>query len=106
MRMLVAAIPAESYPISQLRWLQEKAQGCDLELDPAGIPELAEDDWLGLIADSFSDFLGGLFHLFHTRYYRPIGTAEFGNEIVDETVPRRAKADVSYRPKNSGLKFG
>ncbi|SRR5713101_7243336 len=86
-----------------LRWMQEKAQNCGLELDPGGIPQIADDSWLGSIADSFSDFLGGLFHLFHTRYYRPVGTAALGSEIVDTTVPQRAKADVSYRPKNPGL---
>jgi uncharacterized protein (DUF2235 family) len=87
-----------------LNWIQKNAQACGLELDPAGIPNVSEKDWAGTITDSFRSFLGGLFHLFHKPYYRPIGRAEFGNEIVDDCVGGRMKMDVTYRPKNPGLK--
>jgi len=89
-----------------LNWMQEKAQTCGLKLDPAGIPNVTEKNWAGTIADSFREFMGGLFHLFHKPYYRPIGRAEFGNEVIDDCVAGRMKSDVSYRPKNPGLKIG
>src|SRR5215813_1458228 len=88
-----------------LKWMQLKAQACGLELDPSGIPDVSEKNWDGTVADSFRQFLGGLFHLFHKPYYRPIGRAEFGNEVVDDCVPGRVKNDVTYRPKNPGLKL-
>src|SRR5207253_2581023 len=72
-----------------LNWMQLKAQACGLELDPAAIPTVNEKNWAGTIADSFREFLSGLFHLFHRPYYRPIGRAEFGNEVVDDCVAGR-----------------
>ncbi len=88
-----------------LNWMQLKAQACGLELEAAGIPNVSDKNWAGTVADSFRDFLGGVFHLFHRPYYRPIGGAEFGNEVVDDCVAGRVKSDVTYRPKNSGLKL-
>jgi uncharacterized protein (DUF2235 family) len=86
-----------------LRWMQEKVQGCGLDLDPRGVPDVADNSFLASISDSFSAFLGGLFSLFQKPYYREVGQAQFGNEIVDNTVVERLKKDVNYRPKNKGL---
>jgi uncharacterized protein (DUF2235 family) len=86
-----------------LRWMQKKAQDCGLRLDEKGIPEVSDESAFGHLADSFKAFLGGVFALFGKRYYRPVLTAKFGFEIIDETVPSRIKRDVSYRPKNAGL---
>ena len=86
-----------------LNWMQAKAQALGLELDPAGIPKVTAENHAGRIADSFGEFLGGLFQLFNERHYRPIGTAVFGNEIIDECVNARMKADRTYRPPNPGL---
>lgn len=88
-----------------LNWMQLKAQACGLQLDPAGIPNVSGTNWAGTVADSFREFLGGFFHLFHQPYYRPVGRAEFGNEVVDDCVDGRVKSDVTYRPKNPGLKL-
>jgi hypothetical protein len=89
-----------------LRWMQLKAQECGLLLDPAGIPDISDKNLAGSIADSFREFLGGLFHLFHKPYYRPVGATQFGNERVDDSIAARMKADLAYRPKNPGLPMG
>jgi uncharacterized protein (DUF2235 family) len=87
-----------------LNWLQKKAQGLGLQLDPAGVPDVSEHNLAGTMTDSFGEFLGGLFQLFNKRHYRPIGTAAFGNEIVDDCIAARMKADSTYRPRNPGLR--
>lgn len=86
-----------------LRWMQQKAQACGLLLDERGIPEVTNENAFGNFADSFKAFLGGVFSMFNKRYFRPVCTAQFGFEIVDETVPSRINRDVAYRPKNAGL---
>jgi hypothetical protein len=88
-----------------LRWMQEKAANCGLVLDPEGVPSIPPDGFLGPVADSFAAFLGGLFRLFHKRYYRPVRRTKFGFECVDDSVAARIKDDVTYRPKNKVL-FG
>lgn len=86
-----------------LRWMQQKAQACGLLLDERGIPEVTNENAFGNFADSFKAFLGGVFSMFNKRYFRPVCTAQFGFEVVDETVPSRINRDVAYRPKNAGL---
>jgi uncharacterized protein (DUF2235 family) len=86
-----------------LRWMQEKAQGCGLRLDGTGIPEVADNNVIGEMADSFKAFLFGVFALFNKRYYRPVCEAKFGNEVVDDCVPNRIKKIMNYRPANAGL---
>jgi uncharacterized protein (DUF2235 family) len=87
-----------------LRWMQDRAAARGLVLDPAGLPELGTDSFMGGFTDSFSAFLGGAFQLFHTRYFRPVGQTPFGQEQLDPTVRARSQADVSYRPANPGLR--
>jgi uncharacterized protein (DUF2235 family) len=86
-----------------LRWMQDKAESCGLRLDPRGVPDVTDANAEGSITDSFRAFLGGLFSLFQTRYYRPIGRLRFGHEVVDATVQDRGSREVTYRPKNPGL---
>jgi len=86
-----------------LRWMQEKAQLCGLRLDPSGIPDVTNTNADGSVADSFREFLNGLFSLFHARYYRPVGRLQFGQEAVDNTVQDRRNRDLTYRPQNPGL---
>jgi uncharacterized protein (DUF2235 family) len=86
-----------------LRWMQQKAQLCGLRLDPAGIPNVSSTNADGSVADSFRAFLGGLFSLFHARYYRAVGRLQFGQEAVDATVQDRRNRDLMYRPQNPGL---
>src|SRR5262249_40686195 len=88
-----------------LNWMQLKAQACGLQLDPAGIPNVSNTNWAGTVADSFREFLGGFFHLFSHSYYRPIRLAELCHEVIDVCVGGRDKSDITYRPKNPGLKL-
>jgi uncharacterized protein (DUF2235 family) len=86
-----------------LNWMQGKAQGLGLRLDPAGVPKVDEHNLTAPVADSFGNFLGGLFRLFSERHYRPIGSSEFGNETIDDGVVARMRMDVAYQPRNPGL---
>lgn len=86
-----------------LNWMQTKAQGCGLKLDELGVPKVSEESAVGDLTDSFNSFLGGLFALFHTRYYRPVCKVPFGSEAVDDAVPGRMKHRPEYRPRNDGL---
>jgi uncharacterized protein (DUF2235 family) len=86
-----------------LRWMLLKAQACGLKVDPAGIPAELPSRASAPISDSFEAFLGGIFRLFHTRYFRPVGKELFGQEIVDLSVRVRLQSDLTYRPKNEGL---
>lgn len=95
--------PSRALSDIALCWMQQRVAGCGLVLDPAGVPALPPEGSLAAVADSFSAFLGGLFRLFHQRYYRPVRRALFGFEHVDETVIGRIKSDMAYRPQNPGL---
>jgi uncharacterized protein (DUF2235 family) len=86
-----------------LNWMQRKAQGLGLQLDPAGVPDVNEHNLTGPITDSFGNFLGGLFGFFSQRHYRPIGSCEFGNETIDTGVVARMMMDATYQPRNPGL---
>jgi uncharacterized protein (DUF2235 family) len=86
-----------------LGWMQDKARSCGLGLDPSGVPKVTDANGDGSVADSFRGFLGGLFSLFHTRYYRPVGRLRFGQEAVDTSVEGRRSRDFAYRPRNPGL---
>jgi uncharacterized protein (DUF2235 family) len=86
-----------------LNWMQRKAQGLGLQLDPAGVPDVNGHNLTGPVTDSFGNFLGGLFGLFSQRHYRPIGSCEFGNETIDNGVVARMMMDVTYQPRNAGL---
>ena len=86
-----------------LRWMQQKARGCGLQLDPAGVPDASASSGGGIVADSFKAFLGGTFSLFSKRLYRPVAKLQFGAEHVDGTVGTRIAGDITYRPKNDGL---
>ena len=55
---------------------------------------------MGIVRDSFSEFLGGLWPVFSKRYWRVIGKAARSKEIVDDSAPWRLKNDRSYWPKN------
>ena len=86
-----------------LAWMQAKAQGCGLLLDPTHIPPVSEENLAGAITDSFGAFLGGLFQLVSARHYRPIGSCAFGNEAIDDLAAARMRVDAGYRPRNPGF---
>jgi uncharacterized protein (DUF2235 family) len=81
-------------PNLALRWLQDMAESAGLALK--GKAEAGAGDDLGPISDSFGHFMFGLYRWFRERYHRPFGAG--ANEVVDESVWRRWRADPSYRP--------
>jgi uncharacterized protein (DUF2235 family) len=92
------------YPDSELsditlKWMIDKAAECGLAFDEAKLLELKPNS-LGTIRDSYKEFLGGLFSITSPRYYREIGSTEFGHEIISPSVRDRCKTDANYRPKN------
>jgi hypothetical protein len=83
-----------------LRWMQDKAGALGLGLTP--VP-LGAENYRGQFTDSYSAFLKGVYAKKKPRHYRSIGKSQFGNEVVDESVQQRRKADRSYEPQNNGL---
>jgi hypothetical protein len=64
---------------------------------------LGAENYRGQSTDSYSAFLKGVYAKKKPRHYRSIGKSQFGNEVVDESVQQRRKADRSYEPQNNGL---
>lgn len=58
---------------------------------------------LAPIVDSYADFLNGRYAKLNPRHFRAIGTTQFGNEIIDETVKQRRRDVAQYQPANPGL---
>jgi uncharacterized protein (DUF2235 family) len=83
-----------------LGWMQDKASALGLGSNP--VPVGAEN-FRGEHTDSHAQFLGGIYARKNPRHYRLIGTAKFGNEVVDGSVQRRRKEDRDYEPQNNGL---
>jgi hypothetical protein len=81
-----------------LRWMMEKAQQKGLELDQQKIP--TSQQGIPPIMDSYKNFLGGAYRRFEPRYFRTIGATRYGQELIDDSVVQRARADQNYRPKN------
>ena len=83
-----------------LRWIQDKASGLGLALDTVSIDAT---NYRGEYADSYAQFLNGIYAKRNARHYRAIGSAKFGNEVVDPSVQQRRKDDRDYEPQNDGL---
>jgi uncharacterized protein (DUF2235 family) len=83
-----------------LRWMQDKARGLGLAVDPVRI---GTKYYRGAFTDSYSEFLGGIYALKRPRHYRAVAATRFGNEIIDDSVHRRRKEDNGYDPQNTGL---
>ena len=83
-----------------LRWMQDKASALGLAVKPVAT---GEDNFRGAFHDSYSEFLHGVHAKKNARHYRVIGATRFGNELIDESVARRRKADRAYEPQNDGL---
>ena len=77
-----------------LRWLQDMAEEAGLALK--GKAEVAHDDPLAPVTDSYGGFILGAYRFFRKPHHRAFGAG--ANEIVDESVWRRWRADPSYRP--------
>ena len=83
-----------------LRWMQDKASALGLGLNPVAV---GSENYQGPSTDSYLGFLKGLYAKKKPRHYRFIGKSQFGNEVVDNSVQHRRKADRSYEPQNNGL---
>jgi uncharacterized protein (DUF2235 family) len=81
-------------PKVALRWLQDMAEFAGLQLK--GKAQVEPKDLLGPIADSFGEFMLGVYRLLRKRHFRAFGAGV--NEIVDESVWQRWRADPKYRP--------
>ena len=83
-----------------LRWMQEKAAALGLGLTAT---DVAPDNSLGPIADSYVGFLKGHYAKIHPRHFRSIGGTQFGNETINESAEKRRREDPDYTPRNTGL---
>ena len=83
-----------------LRWMQDKAAVSGLGVNPI---DVGDDAYHGVVTDSYSEFLKGLYARKTPRHYRGIGGTKFGHEIVDPSVQKRRKDDRQYQPQNDGL---
>jgi uncharacterized protein (DUF2235 family) len=81
-------------PNVALRWLQDMAEAAGLAFKQKA--EVGPQDHLGPIEDSFGRFMLGIYRWFRKRQYRAFGTG--ANEVVDESVWQRWRADPTYRP--------
>jgi len=97
--------PRQALSSVTLRWMQDNARldGAGLEFDAEQVPPPRDGYLRSKVTDSFSEFLDGIYRLFHHRYYRPIGKTTHGNEETDVTVRRKLEKDHAYKPKNPGL---
>jgi uncharacterized protein (DUF2235 family) len=83
-----------------LKWVQDQARALGLDLTPV---DVGPENYLGPCTDSYIEFLHGLYAKKNPRHYRTISANRFGNELVDDSVQRRRKADRGYEPQNNGL---
>jgi hypothetical protein len=95
-------------PLAQrpLDWLAGKAESVGLAFKASfDVPDEAK----GPIADSFAQFMWGLYRIIRLgrRHYRGIdvpppgeGSAKTINETIDHSVFARARSDAGYRPPN------
>ena len=90
-----------------LQWLMGKARehGLTFRADVS----IDGDILTAPIADSYAEFIHGIFKHLPLRYYRPIGDKPVTgissdgvtiNETIDQSVFDRWRSGVSYRPKN------
>jgi uncharacterized protein (DUF2235 family) len=80
-----------------LWWMQDQASSTGLGVTPTAI---SDENCCGGITDSYEKFLGGKFAEIYPRFYRSIGRTRFGNEVVDDSVPRRRDSVADYLPRN------
>lgn len=87
-------VPPDGLAKIPLRWLQDKAEHAGLALRSKA--DLAPQDCLAEVNDSFREFAFGAYALFNERYTRPFGQGV--NETVDPSVWQRARQLAAYRP--------
>jgi uncharacterized protein (DUF2235 family) len=86
-----------------LAWMQGKAAGAGLAIDPAAIPAVAAVNQLAPIEDSYQKFLDGLYARTHPIYLRPMQLAAGSTQVIDASVLGRRAADPVYNPGNVGF---
>lgn len=84
----------DALPHLPLQWLQGKAKACGLTFKNDVI--IGQGDYLAPIRDSYKEFVFHLYALLKKRYYRVVGKSV--NEIIDESVWKRWKDRIDYRP--------
>jgi uncharacterized protein (DUF2235 family) len=82
-----------------LAWMMERAESCGLALAPAKRPILGDQHWTQAIRDSFAEFMRGFYRFTNARYYRPIGTSQYGCEWLHKSAIERYR-HLEYRPQN------
>src|SRR4030095_615133 len=80
-----------------LRWMQDKAGALGLA---QGLATIGEKNYLGAHADSYAQFIGGIYAKKNARHYRVIGASKFGKEIIDGSVEWRRREDREHEPQN------
>jgi uncharacterized protein (DUF2235 family) len=86
-----------------LAWMQERAAGAGLIIDPAEIPSITTASCMDSIHDSYRDFLGGEYARTHAPYYRTMQIGAGGNEVLDQSALDRRAAAATYKPLNPGF---
>ena len=82
-----------------LAWMMDRVAGCGLALDPNAKPALDDRNWTQDLRNSFGEFLRGVYRYFNDRHYRPIGTTQYGCELLDKAATERFRR-CEYRPRN------
>lgn len=98
--------PDQPLSDSPLRWMQQRAQECGLNVGV--LPERTDAtarrvEYLAEAHDSFREFLGGRYAAHAERYYRRVGRHEDGPQKLHWTLKRRVDEANDYRPVNEGL---
>lgn len=83
-----------------LRWMQQKALDCGLELKQADAITL---EWGDGIHDSLAEFARGLYARTSKPFIRSILKTENGNEVIDDSVKDIMRANPAYQPPNVWL---
>jgi hypothetical protein len=86
-----------------LTWMQGKAAGAGVAIDPAAIPAVGAANQLAPIEDSYQKFLDGLYARTHPTYLRPMNLAAGSTQAIDASVLGRQAADPEYNPGNDGF---
>jgi uncharacterized protein (DUF2235 family) len=86
-----------------LAWMQNKAIGAGLAIDPGAGPALGTNNYLGPMRDSYREFLEGVYAQTHPEYFRPIDLSASSTQTVDASVLARKAADAAYQPRNAGF---
>jgi uncharacterized protein (DUF2235 family) len=87
-------------PDVTLRWMQDKASALGLALSSV---KVEQNNYLAPYADSYMEFLHGVYAKKNARHFRSFGTTKFGDEIIDDSVQKRRREDSKYTPQNPGL---